>query len=211
MSSRQRVAGLAGLLAILALAPVDAGNVIYRCTAADGTVTLQNAEACPAGQRQQVIEVDVAPPLPAFVPAQPPPGLRVLPVTAVVPPADTTTPPDPIATAEPEPPPPLYQCTRWDNERYLTEDAVPATRCRPLNTTGIGGLSTMGAGQACEQVEDRCAVVPEDNLCRAWKSRVDEAEFRFKVTPAQSPAARARQEEYAALAATYAASTCVRG
>ena len=210
MTRNLHAAGLFGLLAITALAPAGAvaGNVVYRCTAADGTVTLQNAEACPAGQRQQVIEVDVAPPLPAFVPAQPPPGLRVLPVTAVAPSADEGT--GAVATAEPVPPPPLYQCTRWDNERYLTGDAVPATRCRPLNTVGIGGLPTLGAGQACEQVEDSCTAVPEENLCRAWKSRVDEAEFRFKVTPAQSPAARERQQEYAALAATSAASTCVR-
>lgn len=201
---------LAGLLAALSPASAHAGDVVYRCTAADGTVTLQNAEACPAGQRQQVIEVDVAPPLPAFVPAQPPPGLRVLPVTAVAPAAGTTAQPGPVAATTPEPPPPLYQCLRWDNERYLTEDAVPATRCRPLNTTGIGGLPGLGAGQACEQVEDRCDAVPEENLCRAWKSRVDEAEFRFKVTPAQSPAARERHAEYTALAATYAASTCTR-
>lgn len=203
-----RLRGLGGALALLALLPAAAGNVVYRCTAADGTVTLQNAEPCPAGQRQQVIEVDVPPPLPAFVPLQPPAGLRVLPVTAV--PAA----PDPAAgdtaAADPQPPPPLYQCQRWDNERYLTDQATPATRCRPLATVGIGGLPTIGAGQACEQVEDSCAPVPTAGLCRAWRTRVDEAEFRWKVTPAHAPAARERQAEYEALARIWAGSTCAR-
>src|SRR5690606_41737615 len=38
---------------------------IYRCTDAAGALTIQNDEPCPAGQKQEVREVDVPPPMPA--------------------------------------------------------------------------------------------------------------------------------------------------
>lgn len=203
MTARWRIA--CALAAAALAAGASAGNgVIYRCTDAAGAVTLQNLEPCPAGQRQQVIQVEVPPPLPTFVPA-PAPAPATEPAAAAPAAAGNAELPEP--PAEPEPPPALYQCARWDGERYLTDDAVPATRCRPMATVGIGGLPGLGAGQACEQVEDVCEAVPEEVLCRAWENRMREAEFRWRVAPA-APDAHERQAEYEALARTYRGSTC---
>ncbi|WP_043690597.1 DUF4124 domain-containing protein [Luteimonas huabeiensis] len=200
--------GIAGALAAAALAAGAGERVIYRCTDARGAVTLQNLAPCPAGQRQQIIQVEVPPPLPTFVPA-PTPAPPAEPAAAAEAPAVAGDAERPEPPAEPEPPPALYQCMRWDGERYLTEDAVPATRCRPLATVGIGGLPGLGAGQACEQVEDVCEAVPEEALCRAWENRMREAEFRWRVAPA-APGAHERQAAYEALARTYRGSACAR-
>lgn len=190
---------------IAAAGTATAGDdVVYRCTDANGAVTLQNAQPCPPGQRQRIIEIDVPPPLPAYVPPPPPPAPQADAAPAAAPGDDG-------AGADADrvrlPPPPLYRCTSWDGERRLTADATPAVRCRPLHTVGIGGLSGLGAGAACERVEDACEPVPEDALCHAWDGRVREAEFRWKVASGRREI-RERRAEYEALAATYAASTC---
>jgi hypothetical protein len=210
MSTRTRVAGRIGLVALIwTVSSVHAGDTIYRCTDADGTVTLQNTQPCASGQRQDTIAVDVPPPFPAFVPppvahARP---LQVHPVTRVDDGAGDGHDAAADSASEPAPPPPLFQCRRWDGEHYTTEDDTPATRCRPLNTVGIGGLPELGAGQACEQVVDVCEPVPGDVLCRAWSTRVQEAEFRWKMAP-RGVDARDRQAEYARLAALHEGSTC---
>lgn len=210
MNTNARVAGRIGLATLIWIAaPVQAGDTIYRCTDADGTVTLQNAQPCASGQRQDTIAVDVPPPFPAFVP--PPVAqtrlLQVHPVTRVDDDDGHDIDTAAHAEAEPVPPPPLFQCRRWDDEPYITEDDTPATRCRPLKTVGIGGLPELGAGQACEQVVDVCEPVPEDVLCRTWSTRVQEAEFRWKMAP-RGIDARDRQAEYARLAALHDGSTC---
>ena len=64
--------GLALTLTALIAAPLPARTeptVIYRCTAPDGEVTFQNGTPCVAGHQQQRRVIDIAAPLPAFVPA----------------------------------------------------------------------------------------------------------------------------------------------
>ena len=64
--------GLVLTVTALLAAPLPARTeptVIYRCTAPDGEVTFQNGTPCAAGHQQQRRVIDIAAPLPAFVPA----------------------------------------------------------------------------------------------------------------------------------------------
>jgi hypothetical protein len=114
--------------------------------------------------------------------------------------------PEPVEPAERTPPPPLFQCRAWNNETYLTDSETPAERCAPLQIVGLSGRP-LGAGSAgaCEKRVDTCAAIPEDQLCRAWRQRVDEAEFRWKFAGARDDDRRVEYEKWAAILAN---STC---
>lgn len=162
--------------------PVSAEpTVIYRCTAPDGEVIFQNGTPCTAGHQQQRRVIDIAAPLPAFVPAPPAPErVPAVPSISTLPAAVPATPDADGEALAKSPPPALYSCRVYDNSTYWREDDAPPARCRPLQTVGIGGVPGMGAGEACERHEDVCTAVPADDLCRAWDARVREAEFRWR-------------------------------
>lgn len=204
--------------------------VIYRCTDAAGHVTIQNDLACPKGTRQQRQTLDAPTPMPAYVPreermpevvaaeraaeaaaiaaAVQPAASATATDTADTPATSTGTPADAnAAPAKPGPPPALYACRTWDQVDYLTEDAKPAERCAPLQVVGMDGAAR-GDAAACENVVDQCAAVPAENLCQAWRRRVDEAEFRWKFAGAKQDDDRRR--EYELLRATLAKSDCPR-
>ena len=199
------LAGVAS--AALARSPQD-HVVIYRCTDASGGVTLQNDVPCPSGTREQRETVDVPPPLPAYTSRE----TRMPALVAAEARADSAAIaqalPPPVPEAERKPPPALFECSTWDEVRYLTEVATPQRRCAPLQVVGIGGAPLPGAATACEQVSDTCTAVPEEALCHGWKRRVDEAEFRWKFAGGADDAGR--RFEYEKLAATYRNSTCTR-
>ncbi|WP_337244517.1 DUF4124 domain-containing protein [Luteimonas sp. gir] len=195
-------AAVALLLWAVAAGTAAADTVIYRCTDADGAVTFQNGRPCAPGQQQQRRVVEIAAPLPAYVPP-------ARPAPAATPASTPRTPPD--VAAEPPalraPPPALYACRSYDGTIDWREDATPPTRCRPMQTVGIGGLPGLGAGQACERVEDSCEAVATDALCAAWEARLHEAEFRWRYADsANSPALR---QAYERMRATWDGSTCV--
>ena len=193
------------LVCALASGDADAATtVIYRCTDPSGAVTFQNGTACPAGHRQERRVVEMASPMPTFVPAPAPP------LQAPQVPLISQMPATPAAAAEdaatPEPPPALFACRVYDNSTYWREDDTPPLRCKPLQTVGIGGLPGMGAGQACEQVADVCEAVPADALCSAWETRVRESEFRWRF--AQGAAQAPLRVEYEQLFTTWRDSNC---
>lgn len=173
--------------------------LIYRCTDAAGNVTVQNDEPCPKGAREQRRVVEAPPPLPAFAPPQTP-ELYVPPVRIVKRPAVTDA-----AAPEPQPPPALFQCATWDQLHYFTEEPKPQQHCAPLQVIGLDGVSRPQAS-ACEMVDDQCTAVAPENLCQAWKRRVDEAEFRWRFPGADADGRR--RVEYERLKATYDASNC---
>lgn len=197
---------LAAVLLAAALPSSFAGDqvVVYRCTDRDGHVTIQNDVACPAGQRQEKQVIDAPPPLPAYVPRE----VRMPEVVAAehaqLDRLVAEAVPDPVPEAERTPPPTLYQCRTWDGQDYLTEDETPAQRCAPLQVVGIDGTS-LPAARACERVVDQCTAVPEEALCRSWRQRVGEAEFRWRFAGSLDGGKRL---EYETLAATLANSTC---
>ncbi len=205
--SSARIASALALLALAGWTPLAAAQneiVIYRCVDAAGAVTLQNDVPCPKGSQQTVRRVA---PLPVR-PSSPP--------TVVVPPVAAPAPPPaqaPVALAEPPPPaarsapPPLFRCRTWDDRDYLGDSGEPPATCVPLQTVGIDGSVSLAAGSACEMRRDVCEPVPAEQLCTAWKKRVDEAEFRWKFGGGRDDA---RKAEFERAAAIYRGSDCVR-
>jgi hypothetical protein len=161
--------------------PAQGGVVIYRCTDASGAVTVQNDTPCPKGSRQTRRVLETPPPsaTPAYVEA---PAVVPDPVPAAPPPApEPPVPaPDPASMrAQPDgerlPPPPLFECTTFDNDHYLSDDGTPSERCAPLEISGIGDGSAPGVGAACQKTTDTCQRVPDGAACDAWKRREREA------------------------------------
>lgn len=98
---------LAAWLTALALAPAGtaAQTVLYRCTDADGNLTIQNGTPCPAGSQQRTQVVGELP----SAPAQPQPPPRPMPEPEwqlPTPEPRPAPPPLPPVPAEPAPPAP---------------------------------------------------------------------------------------------------------
>lgn len=161
--------------------------VMYRCTDAAGALTVQNDVPCPKGSKQdrRVIEsvpsaaaprASVATP-PAARLASPAPAMTAAPASALssVAAAATT-----IADADRLPPPALFECRTYDNDRYLSDDGLPPQRCAPMTTTGIGGGSGPGAGESCQMVSDQCQRIADGALCENWQARLREAQSALR-------------------------------
>ncbi|WP_115554737.1 DUF4124 domain-containing protein [Xanthomonas arboricola] len=177
---------------------------IYRCTDPSGALTVQNMP-CAKGMQQQkkMMTAPAAVPFapggtPAPAPARAAPAARQPPaIPAAVPaaPAAASTPP-PLTSTSTLPPPPLFECTAHDNGRYFTEDREPATRCLPMQTTNLAGGPATGGGSACEVVTDRCAPVPDQSLCEAWRKRAEQAEATWRFSDeAQSAERKQRYDQ----------------
>ncbi|MGV8940521.1 MAG: DUF4124 domain-containing protein [Lysobacter sp.] len=181
--------------------------VIYRCTDAGGTVSVQNDIPCPkgSGQQRRVIET-VRPPSQPYVP--PPRAAKLVPVVPVVPASAAATPEKPAvddaesnhAAIELQPPPPLFACRTWNREDYLSDDPTPAKRCAVLRTIGVDGDPTRGAGTACETVRDTCTPVPAPQRCERWQQHSRDTEAMLLFGRAEDPAAtRLELERIAAI------------
>lgn len=98
---------------------------VYRCTDASGIVALQDTP-CPPDQAEQVRDLQ----RPRDPPAPPP-----------------TAAPQPAEVPPPPPPPevvmrqvevrPLYECLRYDGERYESDTGIPERRWVPLWVLGL--------------------------------------------------------------------------
>ena len=174
--------------------------VIYRCTDAAGALTVQNMP-CPKGSRQQIKRMPALATVPMAPAAAAAPPSTTPPIPASPPPAPATPP-----ASERLPPPNLFRCSTRDGGGYLTEDSQPASRCVPLQTTGLDGNPEGGAGQACEVVQETCARVPDEGLCEAWKKRRDEAEVAWRFTRTET--SEKNQAEFERVQRILAESTC---
>ncbi|MBN6151268.1 DUF4124 domain-containing protein [Xanthomonas sp. AmX2] len=160
--------------------------VFYRCTDAQGALTLQNMP-CAKGMRQEKKIMQGVNSAPAYAPAYVAPATPAAPAASAAaagaPVPAPVAPPPASADAPRLPPPPLYQCSTRDRDSYVSEDAEPASRCLPLKTVGLDGSAAKAAGSACEVVRDSCARVPDGAACEAWKKYAAEAEshWRFAV------------------------------
>jgi len=197
-------------LSLAVWAPARAADqvVVYRCIDKSGHVTIQNDVACPAGTRQEQQVIDTPPALPAYVPREVRMPDVVAGEQARIEQQIVEQVPAPVPESERVPPSALYQCRTWDGQDYLTEQEAPAERCAPLQVVGLDGSSRPSNARACQQVTDQCVAVPQEQLCRSWQRRVDEAEFRWKFAGGRDGDARLA---YETLAATLANSTCARG
>ncbi|WP_162782154.1 DUF4124 domain-containing protein [Arenimonas caeni] len=152
-------------LAILlaCVGPAGAQQItVYRCTDAQGRVSLQDAP-CPAGQTQERRNM---------VRPQDPPPRPVARETA--PPATTPAPepPPPIALPRPSPPP-LYQCTAYDGATRYSENYDPNPRCVPL---AVLGYDAGAWGAICRWVEDSCVRLDDIGACEVFEDKLEQAE-----------------------------------
>jgi hypothetical protein len=205
--SPARTAAVFALLLLGGSASIVAAQneiVIYRCVDAAGAVTLQNDVPCPRGSQQTVRRVAPLPVRPS------PPPAAAAPAAAAPAPSAAPVASDVAAAASPavrSAPPPLFRCRTWDDRDYLGDSGEPPATCVPLQTVGIDGSVSLAAGSACEMRRDVCEPVPAEQLCTAWKKRVDEAEFRWKFGGGRDDA---RKAEFERAAAIYRGSDCVR-
>jgi len=161
--------------------------VIYRCTDAAGALTVQNDVPCPKGSKQDRRVIESVPTVTApraSVPASAT-GRRAPPASTMTATPDSTTAnaasvASTIADADRLPPPALFECRTYDNDRYLSDDGLPPQRCAPMTTTGIGGGSGPGAGESCQMVSDQCQRIADGALCESWTMRLREAQASLR-------------------------------
>lgn len=213
---RWAAAALAALglaVAALAVPPLAARDVvIYRCTGADGAVTLQNGRPCAKGQREQR-RVLAAPAPPATPPASPVPA-AVSPPPSIAPmPGAAARRPEVVDEAVPTiemgraPAPPVFACRTWDGQRYFGDTDRPAPRCAPLQAVGLD-RRTPSAAQACEMRLDSCEPVLDAARCEAWASRLRDVEARASFGDAVE--AEAARTELGRIRTLLAGTVCAR-
>jgi hypothetical protein len=162
------------------------GVVIYRCTDANGALTIQNDTPCPKGSKQdrRVMEAAHAGSAPPVVPPPAPKPVVSAPRAQVPPPPVAPPPPtesEPaIADSDRLPPPWLYECHTENHDSYLSEDGAPAPRCVTLDTRALGGIIATDNVSACEMKIDQCQRVPDGALCDSWRKRLREAESALR-------------------------------
>lgn len=180
-----------------ATASASASGVIYRCTAADGSVALQD-DPCPRGQRQELREIAAfAPPA---APAATAPGA---PETGDVPASPDRSPPQ-ITVGEPPPPqrsvlpPPLWRCTDLNGQSRLAEVYDPQPRCVPLSVLGVDlSRAPPSAATLCRTIEDDCVELRGEAACAAWAERLDDAESALRRAFSDTQAQRRRERDRA--------------
>ena len=214
--STRRRRSLAIALALLACATPTAiaqQVVIYRCTDASGALTVQNDEPCPAGSREERAIIEPPPPMPVYVPQAPAPApvtssatQAAAAATPAVPERPEAPAPARIADADRLPPPPIFRCHTPGNDRYISEDAEPKPRCVPLQTVGINGDPSLGAGAACEWQYDRCERIPDGEACDGWRQRGREIESTWRY--ARGDARAPLQDAFARVSTILSDTTC---
>jgi hypothetical protein len=186
-------------------------DTIYRCTDARGALTIQNGTPCPKGSKQQTQVVEAPTVIPRYV--APPAIVTAVPEPEPAAPAAApaverpqSPPPAALADADRLPPPPLYRCSTWENNTYLSEDPEPKPRCVVLQTTGLDGDPNAAGGKACEMKYDLCARVPDETACEDWKQRGKEIESTWRYAPGND---RQRlQDEFARVTRILNDTTC---
>lgn len=192
------------VLLLIASASAQAGEIVfYRCTDANGALTVQNMP-CPKGTQQQSRKVMQA------VESRPPPPPLASPAPAVLPrliaaPVPAVAAPEPakapaVVTTPPVPLPELFQCRTREGQTYFSETSEPPSRCVTMQVTGLDGNPNTGAGEACEVVRDTCTAVDPPQLCATWQQRVDEAESEWRfAAPSQAEALQKRYQRLQSL------------
>ena len=182
-----------------AAASASSAGVIYRCTAADGAVALQD-DPCPRGQRQELREI--APFAPPSAPS--PPSLPASDASGD-PGADSAgTPPPGITTGDALPParsvlpPPLWRCTDLNGLSRLSDTYDPQPRCVPLSVLGVDlSRAPPSAATMCRTVEDACVELGGEAACAAWEERLADAESALRRAFSDTQDQRRRERDRA--------------
>lgn len=191
-------AGIA--LAANAAAPV----VIFRCTAPNGAVALQD-DPCPKGHREERREMAAYAARPATghgavaTDASEPSAASAEQAPAVEPVAMISAGETPTAPARPVlMPPPLFRCTGLSGESRLAEAHDPRPRCVPLSVLGVDlSRAPPSAAGLCRWVEDDCIELGGDAACAAWEERLAAAESALRHAFSDTMAERRRERDRA--------------
>lgn len=176
-------------------APTAAQTTVYQCTAADGTVSFQDAP-CPRRQHQRTLQMQTPPPPPAVAASAP-----IAPAPA---PAATAPPVADDASRQRMPPPQLYQCQRaTDGKTYVSRNGQPGAYLVPSGilsyaqplADAYGGRGGGGAsapelnrgrvtpgmiGGTYVWVQDQCRPMTFGEICAHLQKAYDENDAKLR-------------------------------
>ncbi len=212
------------LLLALPNVALAAPDVVFRCTNADGAVSVQDVP-CPSGSAQIIQRrgaaasttttsggidtstpsdaggvLDSAPLPPAASPADERYEGGLLDSMALRRAAREAAAQDEAADDDRPPPPDIFRCLGNDGSQYLHEPGPAPARCELLSITGLGGSLAPGNAASCEVVRDTCTAVEEAQRCGSWQQRLRTARGRERfASPANEAAARNERERIQAV------------
>ena len=187
----------------------DARAQVYRCTAANGSVSFQD-HACARGQKQMVIDV----------PSHAPPGY-VPPPAAVAPDVATSASPPPVyVPPAPSPLPAMYECVGAVNgKQYLTQ-SPPPPYLAPVGVMGYPPQSLSraygapgGAGMSAPElsklriggpriasgmteVQDTCLPATQAQVCGYVQREYDDNHRKLRMAmPHEQPPLEEREQQ----------------
>jgi hypothetical protein len=203
-------AALAAVIFACSVGCVPAHAQVYQCTDANGNLGYRD-RACPAGQKQKVIDV----------PSHAPPGYVPPPVATV---AASTTANNPLPAAAqapvPNPLPVMYECVGAVNgKQYLTRSPPPPylaplgvmgyppqSLVRAYGTRGDAGVSApelskpriggprIAAGMT--EVQDFCLPAAQAQVCHFVQKEYDENHRELRMAmPHEQPPLREREQQ----------------
>lgn|SRR5690242_3680120 len=201
-------------LAVLIIACIvwcaNAHAQVYRCTAANGSVSYQD-RACAAGQKQTVLDV------PSHAPAgYVPPAAATAPEVA----ASSASPPPVYVPPAPSPLPAMYDCVGAVNgKQYLTQ-SPPPPYLAPLGVMGYPPQSLShaygtpgGAGMSAPelskpriggpriaagmtQVQDHCLPATQAQVCGYVQREYDDNHRKLRMAmPHEQPSYEQREQQ----------------
>lgn len=218
---------LAALL-LTALPAFANEDIVFRCTDANGKVTVQDAP-CPSGtaqiiQRRGASSASTAStalgdspaPAPAVLDSDlltaPPPGAAAGSGDAILDSdvirARAAAEAEAKAGAVPDRPPPpvIFRCTASGGGQYFHEYEAAPPRCVVMSISGLGGSIAPGTAASCEMVRDACSEVDPAQRCGAWQQRLRDARGRESFATADTQAQA--HEERLRVQAVLEASAC---
>lgn len=182
------------LLATPLAAPAQEG-IVFRCTDADGDVTVQDGP-CPSGSAQIIQRrgASATSTTSTALGDAPSPGTGVLDSRLLpAPGADASgagaglldsdllrAQAQARASGAPARPPlpEIYRCTTREGAQYLHEREPAPPACADLSISGLGGSVAPDNAASCEVVRDACDALAEDLRCGAWQQRLRDARGR---------------------------------
>ncbi|MCF7751667.1 hypothetical protein KQ945_12990 [Bacillus subtilis subsp. subtilis] len=215
---------LVGLWLCMPAAVLADEVVLYRCTGAEGGLTVQNAP-CPAGAQQRIQRFT------APATRVPPAAASTVPTAPVAAAVSTTGMLDPArlpvlqagdvqtsvdaedtaildsdvvrrqtreqanAAAEAKPPlPEIYQCQGNEGGSYLHEREPAPPHCVLMTVSGLGGNTPVNAA-GCEVIRDACTPIAEAQRCSSWQQRFRDARGRERFAAPENQVLAAAERE----------------
>ena len=181
------------LLLAAALPSLADEAIVFRCTDAEGAVTVRDTP-CPSGQAQIIQRRGASATSTTTTALGEAPAAAVLDSRAA-PPAqsgmqaggETLLDSDLLrarqaaraADGPPRPPlPEIYRCLSREGSQYLHEREPAPPRCADMSISGLGGSVAPDNAASCEVVRDACQALAIEQRCGAWQQHLRDARGR---------------------------------